>query len=71
MRKVASGTRNSSERADLANKDFLRIQDAVTVTGLSSCYLRKGVKEGTIPHTKSGRTYYINMPAFRKQMGLE
>lgn len=42
---------------------YLKIRDACAATGLSQYYLRKGCKSGTIPHIKSGETYYINVPA--------
>lgn len=59
-------------------KPLMKIMDAVRVTGLSSTYLRRGVRDGTIPHIVSGPknngkgtgTYYINMPALLKQLGV-
>lgn len=50
---------------------FLKINEACKYTGLSKFYLRKGCKDGSIPHTKSGDTYYINIPALLKQLGAE
>ena len=50
---------------------FMKISDACKATGLSKFYLRKGCKENTIPHIKSGDTYYINIPALLKQLGVE
>ncbi|MCD7838773.1 MAG: helix-turn-helix domain-containing protein [Clostridiales bacterium] len=47
---------------------FLRIQDAATVTGLSQYYLRRGAQNGTIPHIRSGRTIFINVPALLEQL---
>ena len=41
---------------------FQKIPDACRTTGLSQYYLRKGCKDGSIPHIKSGPTYYINVP---------
>ena len=41
---------------------FQKIPEACKTTGLSQYYLRKGCKDGTIPHIKSGPTYYINVP---------
>lgn len=38
---------------------FMKIPDACRVTGLSQYYLRNGCKDGTIPHIKSGRVYFI------------
>lgn len=51
------------------NTPFQRIADACTTTGLSQYYLRAGCKDGSIPHIKSGTTYYINVPALLKQLG--
>lgn len=59
-------------------KPLMKIMDAVRVTGLSSTYLRRGVRDGTIPHIVSGPknngkgtgTYYINMPALLEQLGV-
>lgn len=42
---------------------FLKIPDACRETGLSTYYLRKGCKDGTIPHIKSGTVYLIDMEA--------
>lgn len=49
-------------------KLFMRISDACRYTGLSKFYLRKGCKEGTIPHIKSGDTYYINIDKLLQQL---
>ena len=48
---------------------FQKIPDACESTGLSQFFLRNGCKDGTIPHIKSGTTYYINVPALLKQLG--
>ena len=48
---------------------FQKIQEACKTTGLSQYYLRKGCKDGTIPHIKSGPTYYINVPELLKKLG--
>lgn len=41
---------------------FQKIAEACRTTGLSQYFLRRGCKDGTIPHIKSGSTYYINVP---------
>ena len=48
---------------------FQKIPDAVKSTGLSAYFLRGGCKDGTIPHIKSGNTYYTNVPALLRQLG--
>ena len=50
---------------------FQKIRDACATTGLSQCYLRKGCKDGSIPHIKSGCTYYVNVPALLKKLEVE
>ena len=49
---------------------FQKIPDACRTTGLSQYYLRKGCKDGSIPHIKSGPTYYINVPELLVQLGV-
>lgn len=51
-------------------KPFMKIDEACQVTGLSRFYLRRSVREGTIPHIKSGTVYYINMAALMEQHGI-
>lgn len=48
---------------------FQKIAEACESTGLSQHFLRSGCKNGSIPHIKSGTTYYINVPALLKQLG--
>lgn len=48
---------------------FQKIHDACVSTGLSQFFLRNGCKDGSIPHIKSGTTYYINVPALLRQLG--
>lgn len=50
---------------------FQKIKDAATTTGLSQSYLRSGCKDGSIPHIKSGSTYYINIPALYEKLGIK
>lgn len=42
---------------------YQKIHEACKTTGLSQYFLRKGCKDGTIPHIKSGPTYLRNVPA--------
>lgn len=51
------------------DKPFQKFQEACKTTGLSMYYLRQGCKAGTIPHIRSGSTYYINVVALLKQLG--
>ena len=52
------------------NPPFQGIAQACKTTGLSMYYLRKGCKDGTVPHIKSGTTYMVNVPALLKQLGV-
>ena len=58
-------------RTEMNDAPFQRIPDAVRSTGLSAYYLRNGCKDGTVPHIRSGRTIYINVPALLRQLGVE
>ena len=42
---------------------FASIREACTITGLSQCFLRKGCRNGTIPHIMCGTKYLIDIPA--------
>ena len=49
---------------------FQKIADAVKTTGLSAYYLRQGCRDGSVPHVKSGGTYYINIPGLLRKLGV-
>lgn len=50
---------------------FQKIIQAAETTGLSQFYLRSGCKDGSVPHIRSGTTYFINIPALLEKLGLE
>ena len=52
-------------------KIFQSIKQTCESIGLSQHYLRTGCKNGTIPHTRSGNKYYINVPLLLKQLELQ
>ncbi|MBQ3669052.1 MAG: hypothetical protein II920_07490 [Clostridia bacterium] len=47
----------------------MKIEDACRATGLSQFFLRKGCKDGSVPHVKSGKVYMINVPALLERLG--
>lgn len=47
---------------------YQKIALASRTTGLSQYFLRNGCKDGSIPHIRSGTTYYINVPALLEQI---
>ena len=53
------------------NAPFQRVPAACRITGLSQTYLRAGCKDGTVPHIRSGSTYYINIPALLQKLNEE
>lgn len=55
----------------IVNPPFQKIEDAVRSTGLSSYFLRKGCRNGSIPCVRSGRTIYVNVPGLLEQLGAE
>lgn len=52
-------------------KPFQKICEARETTGLSTYFLRKGCKDGSVPCVKSGTTYFINVPALLKKFGAD
>ena len=59
------------QKSENAAKPFQKIPEACRTTGLSQYYLRKGCKAGTIPHIRSGPTYYINVPELLRRLASE
>lgn len=51
-------------------KPFQSINEAVRSTGLSSFYLRRGCKDGSVPHIMSGSKYLVNVPALLRKLGV-
>lgn len=50
---------------------FQRITEASKTTGLSQYYLRQGCRDGSIPHTRSGQTFFVNVPALLRKLGAD
>lgn len=50
------------------NTPFLKIEEAATATGLSRYFLRQGCRDGSVPHVRSGKTYFVNVPALLKKL---
>lgn len=49
---------------------YKNIIDTAAASGLSQSYLRKGCKDGSIPHIRIGSKYMINIPALYDQLGI-
>ena len=47
---------------------FFSIKDAATETGISQDFLRKGCRNGTVPHIKCGAKYLVNVPLLLEQI---
>lgn len=47
---------------------YQKIPEASKTTGLSQYFLRKGCREGTVPHIKSGVVYMIDIPALLRRL---
>lgn len=52
-------------------KAMLGIKEASQKLGISTSYLKKGIKENTIPYIKSGKKYYILCDSLMKQLEEE
>ena len=53
------------------NKPFMSIKETCIFTGLSQAYLRKGVKDGSVPYIMAGAKYLINVPQLMKRLDRE
>lgn len=55
------------------NRDspFQSIVGAAYLTGLSAGFVRKGVRNGSIPHIKVGSDYRVNMPLWLEQLNQQ
>ena len=53
------------------NKPFQIIPEFIQTSGLSEYYVRKEVKNGTIPHIRSGKTIFINVPLAMERLNRE
>lgn len=47
---------------------FQTIADATRTTGLSQYFIRRGCKDGSIPHIKSGAKFLVNIPLLLEAM---
>lgn len=61
--------KKSTKTAPAPDTPFMNVKDAARATGLSQYYLRNELAKGTIPHIKSGRCIFINVPALLRQLG--
>ena len=50
---------------------FQSIEDTHRSTGLPVCFLRKGVREKTIPFIMTGKKYLINVPMLMELLDQE
>lgn len=50
---------------------YLSIRAASTVVNMPPHILRRGCRNGTVPHVRSGRTYYIDVPALLDKLEAE
>lgn len=49
-------------------KEFVKIREAASITGLSQHFIRRGCQNGSLPHIMSGATYYVNIRALLEQL---
>lgn len=50
---------------------FMNLADACKATGVSTYYLRRGCINGSVPHIKSGKKFYVNVPALLEKLDRE
>jgi hypothetical protein len=51
-----------TEVVDMNQPIFQPIKQAVKTTGLSEWYLRQALKNGTLPHIRTGSKVLVNVP---------
>lgn len=61
--KVLDEAQRTSVQKSSPPAPYQRIKEACRSTGLSAYFLRKGCRDNSVPHVRSGNTYYINVPA--------
>ena len=52
-------------------KQFTTIREAAEITGLSECFFRRGVRNGTVPYIRSGVKYLVLLPQFLAQLDAQ
>ena len=57
-----------SRRKIDCDSPFPSINGAVFRTGLSAGFIRRGCKDGSIPHIRVGKDYRINMKLWLRQL---
>ena len=50
---------------------FMKIPTASKVTGLSQYFLRRGCRDGSIPHIMSGTVFLVNVPALLRKLNAD
>ena len=50
---------------------FMKINAAAKLTGLSSYYLRKGCRDGSVPPVMSGTVYLVNVPQLLRKLNAD
>lgn len=50
---------------------FQKIAEASRTTGLSQYYLRRGCKNGTVPHVRCGSVYMVNIASLLRQLNAD
>ena len=50
---------------------FMKIPTASKVTGLSQYFLRRGCRDGSIPHIMSGTVSLVNVPALPRKLNAD
>lgn len=62
--------RTKEEEQTKLSAPFLKIEDAAKVTGLSRFFIRKGCRDGSVPHIRMGEgsKILVNVPALLQQL---
>ena len=59
---------NKSVKIQFSGPPYQSIPETTKTTGLGIPFLRKGCRDGSIPHIKVGQKYMINVPLLLQQL---
>ncbi len=55
----------------METKMFMSVRETARVTGLGESYIRKALKEGKVPHVKTGVKVLVNVPLYMEELDMK
>ncbi len=57
--------------SEITSAPYQKLEAACLMTGMSVYSLRRGCKDGSVPHVMRNGKYYINVPELLRQLNEE